>query len=197
MNNDIDSMKKLINSFSKLPGVGYKTAERYAYSILKMDRQDVKEFVNNIVEVKNNIKFCTNCFNWSDKEVCNICSTRNKQIICVVEEPKDVLSFEKVKDYKGTYHVLHGTLSPLNGKGPDDIKIKELLQRVASDNVQEVIMATNSNVEGEATAMYIASLLKPLNVKVSRLAQGISMGSNIEYQDEVTLQKALENRRVI
>lgn len=195
--NNIESMDRLINSFSKLPGVGYKTAERYAYAVLKMDNSDVKEFINNMVDVKNNVKFCSKCFNYSDEEICSICKNRDKQIICVVEEPKDVLSFEKIKDYNGTYHVLHGTLSPLNGKGPDDLKIKELLQRIQEDNVKEVIMCTNSNVEGEATSMYIAGLLKPLGVKVSRLAQGISIGSNIEYQDEVTLAKALENRKVL
>lgn len=195
--NNIESMERLINSFTKLPGVGYKTAERYAYSILKMDTLDVKEFVNNIVDVKNNVKFCSKCFNYSDKEICDICSKRDKTTICVVEEPKDVLSFEKIKDYNGTYHVLHGTLSPLNGKGPDDLKIKELLKRISEDNVKEVIMCTNSNVEGEATSMYIASLIKPLGIKVSRLAQGISMGSNIEFQDEVTLSKALENRKLL
>ena len=195
--NNIESMERLINSFTKLPGVGYKTAERYAYSILKMDTIDVKEFVNNVVDVKNNVKFCSKCFNYSDKEICDICNKRDKTIICVVDDPKDVLSFEKIKDYNGTYHVLHGTLSPLNGKGPDDLKIKELLKRISEDNVKEVIMCTNSNVEGEATSMYIASLIKPLGVKVSRLAQGISMGSNIEFQDEVTLSKALENRKLI
>lgn len=195
--NNIESMDRLINSFSKLPGVGYKTAERYAYAVLKMDNSDVKEFINNMVDVKNNVKFCSKCFNYSDEEICSICKNRDKQIICVVEEPKDVLSFEKIKDYNGTYHVLHGTLSPLNGKGPDDLKIKELLQRIQEDNVKEVIMCTNSNVEGEATSMYIAGLLKPLGVKVSRLAQGISIGSNIEYQDEVTLAKALENRKIL
>lgn len=194
---NIESMEKLINSFSKLPGVGYKTAERYAYSILKMDRNDVKDFVNNIIDVKNKVKFCSKCFNYSDDEICSICKTRDKQIICVVEEPKDVLSLEKIKDYNGTYHVLHGTLSPLNGKGPDDLKIKELLVRISEDDVKEVIMCTNSNVEGEATSMYVAGLLKPLGVKVSRLAQGISIGSNIEYQDEVTLSKALENRKLL
>ena len=194
---NIESMDRLINSFSKLPGVGYKTAERYAYSILRMETQDVKEFVNNIVDVKNNVKFCKKCFNYSDKEICSICQNRDRQVICVVEEPKDVLSFEKIKEFNGTYHVLHGTLSPLNGKGPDDLKIKELLKRVAEDNVKEVIMCTNSNVEGEATSMYIASLLKPLGVKVTRLAQGISIGSNIEFQDEVTLAKALENRKLL
>lgn len=197
MTNNMESMEKLINSFSKLPGVGHKTAERYAYSVLKMDRQDVKDFVNNIIDVKNNVRFCSKCFNYSDKEICDICQKRNKQIICVVEEPKDVLSLEKVKDYSGTYHVLHGTLSPLNGRGPDDLKIKELLKRISEDNVTEVVMCTNSNVEGEATSMYIAGLLKPLGVQVSRLAQGISMGSNIEFQDEITLAKALENRKLI
>lgn len=194
---DLECINKLINSFTKLPGVGYKTAERYAYSILKMERQDVKDFVNNMIDVRNNVKFCNHCFNFSENEICDICKTRDNSIICVVEEPKDVLSMEKIKDYNGTYHVLHGTLSPLNGKGPDDLKIKELLFRIKQDNVKEVIMCTNSNVEGEATSMYIASLIKPLGVKVTRLAQGISMGSNLEYQDETTLSKALENRKDI
>lgn len=195
--NNLESIDRLINSFTKLPGVGYKTAERYAYSILKMERQDVKDFVNNMIDVRNNVKFCSHCFNFSEDDICKICKTRDNTVICVVEEPKDVLSMEKIKDYTGTYHVLHGTLSPLNGKGPDDLKIKELLLRIKQDNVKEVIMCTNSNVEGEATSMYIASLIKPLGVKVTRLAQGISMGSNLEYQDETTLSKALENRKDI
>lgn len=197
MKNSIESMDRLINSFTKLPAVGQKTAERYAYSVINMDLEDVQEFAKNLVEAKKSIKFCSVCGNWSDKEICNICAKRSSDTICVVKEPKDIVAMEKVRDYNGTYHVLHGCISPLAGKGPDDIKIKELLSRVNSGNVKEVIMATNSDVEGEATSMYIARLLKPLGIKVTRLAQGISMGSDIEYQDEVTLTKALQDRREI
>lgn len=197
MINKIESVEKLTNSFTKLPAVGIKTAERYTYAILNMPLQEVQEFAENLLNVKNSVKFCKICFNYSDDDVCSICKSRNHETICIVKEPKDILAMEKVKDYNGVYHVLHGTLSPLNSKGPDDLKIKELLQRVNAGNVKEVIMATNSDVEGEATSMYICKLLSPLGVKVSRLAQGISMGSDIEYQDEMTLSKALEDRKQI
>ncbi|HAJ77719.1 MAG TPA: recombination protein RecR [Clostridiales bacterium] len=197
MKNSIESMDRLINSFTKLPTVGQKTAERYAYAVISMDEEAVKEFANNLVQAKQNIKFCSVCGNWSEEEICPICKTRSNEIICVVKEPKDVVAMEKVRDFNGTYHVLHGAISPLQGKGPDDIHIKELLQRINSGDVKEVIMATNSDVEGEATSMYIARLLKPLGIKVTRLAQGISMGSDIEYADEVTLTKALQDRREI
>ena len=197
MKNSIESMDRLINSFTKLPAVGQKTAERYAYAVINMDMADVQEFAKNLVEAKSSIKFCSVCGNWSDKEICNICAKRSSQTICVVKEPKDIVAMEKVRDYNGTYHVLHGCISPLAGKGPDDRHIKELLDRVGNGDVNEVIMATNSDVEGEATSMYIARLLKPLGIKVTRLAQGISMGSDIEYQDEVTLTKALQDRREI
>ncbi len=197
MKNSIESMDRLINSFTKLPAVGQKTAERYAYAVINMDENAVKEFASNLVLAKQSIKYCSVCGNWSEEEVCNICKTRNSETICVVKEPKDVVAMEKVRNYNGTYHVLHGVISPLNGKGPDDIKIKELLNRINQGGVQEVIMATNSDVEGEATSMYIARLLKPLGIKVTRLAQGISMGSDIEYADEVTLTKALQDRREI
>ena len=197
MKNSIESMDKLINSFTKLPAVGQKTAERYAYAVISMSEEAVKEFANNLLQAKQNIKFCSVCGNWSEEEICPICKTRSSEIICVVKEPKDVVAMEKVRDFNGTYHVLHGVISPLQGKGPDDIRIKELLQRINSGNVKEVIMATNSDVEGEATSMYIARLLKPLGIKVTRLAQGISMGSDIEYADEVTLTKALQDRREI
>lgn len=197
MKNSIESMDRLINSFTKLPAVGQKTAERYAYAIINMDIADVQEFAKNLLEAKNSIKFCSVCGNWSDREVCNICASRSSEKICVVKEPKDIVAMEKVRDYNGTYHVLHGCISPLAGKGPDDINIKQLLERVGKGNVSEVIMATNSDVEGEATSMYIARILKPLGIKVTRLAQGISMGSDIEYQDEVTLTKALQDRREI
>ena len=195
MKNSIESMDRLINSFTKLPAVVQKTAERYAYAVINMNEEEVKEFANNLVIAKQSIKYCLVCGNWSEEDICRICKNRTSETICVVKEPKDVVSMEKVRDYNGTYHVLHGCISPLQGKGPDDIKIKELLERVSKGDVKEVIMATNSDVEGEATSMYIAKLLKPLDIKVSRLAQGISMGSDIEYADEVT--KALHDRREI
>ena len=197
MKNSIESMDKLINSFTKLPAVGQKTAERYAYAVISMNKDDVVEFANNLINAKDSIKFCSVCGNWSEEDVCSICKNRSSEIICVVKEPKDVLAMEKVRNYSGTYHVLHGCINPLQGKGPDDIRIKELLARVSKGDVKEVIMATNSDVEGEATSMYIAKLLKPLDIKVTRLAQGISMGSDIEFADEVTLTKALQDRREI
>ncbi len=197
MKNSIESMDRLVNSFTKLPAVGQKTAERYAYAVINMNENDVKEFANNLLQAKQNIKFCKICGNWSEDDVCSICASRSSETICVVKEPKDVVVMERVRNYNGTYHVLHGVLNPLQGKGPDDIRIKELLERVNNGNVKEIIMATNSDVEGEATSMYIARLLKPLGIKVTRLAQGISMGSDIEYADEVTLSRALQDRREI
>lgn len=197
MKNSMESMDRLINSFTKLPAVGQKTAERYAYAVINMDENDITEFANNLISAKKNIKFCSVCGNWSENDICPICATRSSETICVVKEPKDVVVMEKVRNYNGTYHVLHGVLNPLQGKGPDDIRVKELLQRVNKGDVKEIIMATNSDVEGEATSMYIARLLKPLGIKVTRLAQGISMGSDIEYADEVTLTKALQDRREI
>lgn len=194
MKDNVESLDKLVNSFTKLPAVGFKTASRYAYSILEMEKQDVEEFAKNLIDAKNNVKFCSVCGNWTDSEICSICKTRKSEKICVVKDPKDVLAMEKVRDYNGTYHVLHGTISPLEHRGPNDIRIKELLNRIKNGGVKEIIMATNSDVEGEATAMYIASLVKPLGVKITRLARGISMGSDIEYQDEVTLTRALEDR---
>lgn len=197
MKNNIEAMDKLINSLSKLPGVGNKTAGRFAYKIIDMEISEVEEFANSLLEAKNKIKYCTTCGNWTEKELCTICEKGNHETICVVKEPKDVLSLEKVRDYNGTYHVLHGTISPLEGRTPNDIRIKELLSRVNKGGVKEVILATNPDVEGEATAMYIASLLKPLGIKTSRIATGISMGSDLEYADEVTLSNALEQRREI
>lgn len=197
MKNNIECMDRLVNSFTKLPTVGQKTAERYAYAIISMDTVDVEEFAQNLLNAKRNIRYCKICGNWSESEICPICQKRSSEIICVVKEPKDVLAMEKIRDFSGTYHVLHGTISPLEGKGPDDIRIKELLERISQGGVKEVIMAMNSDVEGEATTMYIARLLKPLGVKVTKLAQGISMGSDIEYQDEVTLSRALQDRREV
>ena len=197
MKNSIESMDRLINSFTKLPAVGQKTAERYAYAVINMTKDEVEEFASNLLHAKESIKFCSVCGNWSETDVCQICQNRSSETICVVKEPKDVMAMERVRGFIGTYHVLHGVLSPLQGKGPDEIRIKELLQRVNTGEVKEVIMAMNSDVEGEATSMYIARLLKPLGVKVTRLAQGISMGSDIEYADEVTLSKAIQDRREI
>lgn len=190
-----DVIEKLIEQFRTLPGVGYKTAQRYAFSIIEGKEERAKRFADAIVEAKQKIGFCKICGNFTDKEICPICQSRNRKIICVVKEPKDVLAMEKVKNYSGVYHVLFGTISPLEHRGPNDIRIKELLKRIQDDNVEEVIMATNPDVEGDATAMYIAKILKPLGVKVTRIAQGISMGSDLEYADEVTLAKALEARR--
>ena len=195
--NNIESIEKLTNSFSKLPTVGQKTAQRYSYAILTMSDQEVKEFAENLINVKNTVKLCKVCGNYADDDICPICKKRSSETICVVKEPKDILSMEKVKNYNGTYHVLHGTLSPLSGKGPDDINLKSLVERVHNGDVKEIIMALNSDVEGEATSMYISRLLSPLGITVTRLAQGISMGSDIEYQDEVTLTKALEDRKKI
>lgn len=190
----IESLEKLINSFRKLPGVGYKTAQRYAYSILNGTQENATEFANNIIEAKNKIKFCKECGNFSETEICENCIKKSKEIICVVKEPKDVIAMEKVKTFNGVFHVLHGTISPLENRGPNDIRIKELLDRVKTYGTKEVIMATNPDVEGDATAMYISKLLEPLGIKVTRLAQGVSMGSELEYADEVTLTRALESR---
>lgn len=190
----IESLEKLINSFRSLPGVGYKTAQRYAYSILNSTQQEAKDFADAIIDAKQKIKFCSECGNFSETDVCETCLKKNKQIICVVKEPKDVVAMEKVKNYDGVFHVLHGTISPLENRGPNDIRIKELLDRIKKYGTKEVIMATNPDVEGDATAMYISRLLTPLGVKVTRLAQGVSMGSELEFADEVTLTRALESR---
>ena len=190
-----DSIQKLINRFCSLPGVGKKTAQRYAYAVVNMSEEDATEFAKSIEEVRSTIKFCSVCGNLTDSDICEICRTRSHKVICVVAEPKDVIALERVAGRTFVYHVLGGTLNPLEGKGPDDIRVKELLSRL--DGVEEVIMATNPDVEGEATAVYIARLLKPMGVKVTRIAQGVSMGSEIEYADEVTLSRALSSRTEI
>ena len=195
MSDNIESMQRLINAFNYLPGVGRKTAERYAYSILNLSQEDVDFFANSLKEVKRKVRFCSICGNFTDDDICDICKTRKSDIICVVKEPKDVLAIEKAKNFNGLYHVLHGTINPLEGKGPNDIRIKELLQRVQSGDIKEVIVATDTDVEGEVTASYIAQILKPLNIKVTRIAQGISMGSALQYADEVTLSKAIQDRK--
>lgn len=188
-------MERLIYSFSKLPGVGRKTAERYAYKILELGQEDVQEFANNLISAKTNINFCTKCGNFTEGDICDICRSRNSKIICVVKEPKDIVAIEKSKNPSFIYHVLHGTINPMENRGPNDIRIKELLERL--DGVEEVILATNPDVEGEVTANYIAKILKTLGVKATRLAMGIQMGSDLQYADEVTLTKALEDRKEI
>lgn len=195
MKDNIESMEKLINAFTYLPGVGRKTAERYAYSIIGLNNDEVGFFADSLLEVKNKIKLCSVCGNFTDENECEICRTRKSDTICVVKEPKDVMAIEKARNYNGLYHVLHGTINPLEGKGPNDIRIKELISRVGGGQIKEVIVATNPDVEGEVTASYIAQILKPLNVKVTRIAQGISMGSALQYADEVTLSKAIADRK--
>lgn len=195
MKDNIESMEKLINAFTYLPGVGRKTAERYAYSIIGLNDDEVGFFADSLLEVKNKIKLCSVCGNFTDENECEICRTRKSDTICVVKEPKDVMAIEKARNYNGLYHVLHGTINPLEGKGPNDIRIKELISRVGGGQIKEVIVATNPDVEGEVTASYIAQILKPLNVKVTRIAQGISMGSALQYADEVTLSKAIADRK--
>ena len=193
----IEPIGRLINQFTKLPGVGAKTAQRYAYKIINMTEDEAKEFAESIIKAKAEVKYCTVCGNYTDKEVCDICSTRDCSVICVVKEPKDVLAMEKAHEFKGVYHVLHGTISPMEGITPNDIRIKELLGRIAQGGVTEVIMATNPDVEGEATAMYISTLIKPLGIKVSRLAHGIPIGCELEYADEITLSRAILDRKEI
>lgn len=192
-----EPIERLIEYFRSLPGVGKKTAQRYAFFIIENNRDKAVNFAKAIVEVKDKVKLCSVCGNYSSGEICPICQRRNRQIVCVVQEPKDIISIEKAKSFDGTYHVLFGCINPLENKGPNDIRIKELLSRVSQDDIKEVIMATNPDVEGEATAMYIAKILKPMGVKVTRLAQGISIGSDIEFADEVTLSKAIADRKEI
>lgn len=195
----IAPLAKLIEHFRALPGIGNKTAVRLAYHVLDMDAAAARALAKAIIDAKEQIGYCNTCFNLSDQNPCAICDnpSRNHSVICVVEQPQDVAAMERMRDYKGVYHVLHGALSPLEGIGPDKLHIKELLLRLNDEQVKEVIMATNPNVEGEATAMYIAKLLKPMGIKVTRIARGLPIGSDLEYADEVTLSKAMENRREI
>ena len=194
MKDFIEPIARLIGAFQKLPGVGQKTAQRYALKVINMSESEVKDFADSLLYAKNNVKYCSVCGNYTDRDPCEICGSRDRSVVGVVKDPKGVMAFGRIRDYNGVYHVLHGVLSPMEGVGPNDIRLKELVARVGADNVKEVIVATNPDVEGEATAMYIARLLKPLGVKVSRIAQGISIGSDLEYADEVTLSKAIENR---
>jgi len=194
----IESLQKLSEQFGRLPGVGRKSAMRMAYAVLELTDEEAKAFADAITGAKEKIHLCPICKNLTDKEVCGICSdlSRDTGVICVVEDPKDVVSFEKVREFKGVYHVLHGEISPVNGITPDKLYIRELIERVGTgDDVRELIVATNPTVEGEATAMYIAKLVKPLGVKVTRLAYGMPVGGDLEYADEITLFRALEGRR--
>ena len=195
----IVSLEKLIEEFRKMPSVGVKSAERMAYYILGLDDEGTNSLIKAINDAHTNIHTCNVCCNLTEGEKCTICSNpkRDSSVICVVENPRDVTAFERTHEYKGTYHVLHGVISPMNSIGPDNIRIKELIQRLADDSVNEVIMATNPTAEGEATAMYIARLLKPMGIKVSRLAYGIPVGSDLEYADEVTLSRALQGRNLL
>ena len=193
----IEPIGRLINEFSKLPGVGAKTAQRFAYKVVNMSVEEAKAFADAIINVKNNVHYCTICGNFSEGDVCDICKLRSAETICVVKEPKDVIAIEKLNEFNGVYHVLHGTISPLDGIGPNDINIKGLLERIAKGGVKEVIMATNPDVEGEATAMYISNLLKPLGIKVTRLAHGIPIGTDLEYADEVSLARAFVYRKTL
>ena len=191
--NNVESMERLIYSFTKLPGVGRKTAERYAYRVLEMSEEDVADFASNLADAKANIRYCSKCGNFTESDLCDICKTRESRIICVVKEPKDIIAIEKSKNPKFIYHVLHGTINPMENKGPNDIRIKELVERL--DGIDEVILATNPDVEGEVTANYIAKMVKPFGIKATRLATGIQMGSDLQYADEVTLTKAIEDRK--
>lgn len=190
---------KLIEEFEKLPGIGHKTAQRLAFHVLNLSEEKVESLSNAIRDAKLNTRYCSICSNLTDVDPCNICNgaSRNNSVICVVEDPRDVVAMERTREFKGLYHVLHGAISPMEGIGPEDIKIKELLTRIRDGNISEVILATNPNIEGEATAMYISRLLKPLGIKATRIAHGLPVGGDLEYADEVTLAKALEGRREI
>lgn len=193
------ALQDLADQFAKLPGIGGKTAQRLAFHVLGLPMEDAQTFADAIIEAKKTVHTCPVCQNLTDREICPICDDigRNRSIICVVAEPKDVIAMERSREFNGVYHVLHGVISPLNHVTQDDIRVKELLQRVVSSDVKEVIMATNPDTEGEATAMYISRLLRPMEVKVTRLAYGVPVGSQLEYADEVTLSRALEGRQEI
>lgn len=197
--NQIEPLVRLTEQLQKLPSIGAKSAQRLAFHLLKQPREDVDRLLDAIRDVKDRVTYCSICSNITDADPCFYCTDgrRDKQTICVVEDPHNVAAVEKTGDFKGTYHVLMGALSPLKGVGPDDLHIKSLLQRVGTDEVNEVILATNPNVEGEATAIYLAKLLKPLGVRVSRIAMGVPVGSDLEYADEITMLKAMEGRREV
>lgn len=193
------SITKLIEQFARLPGIGPKTAQRLSFHVLNMSQQHVEEFAAALLAVKEDIVACPVCYNLTDVEPCRICrdESRDRSLICVVEEPQDVVAFEKTRDYKGLYHVLHGVISPMEGVGPEDLKIKELLKRLGNEEVKEIIVATNPDVEGETTALYLTKLLKPMGIKVTRIAYGVPVGGDLEYADTVTLGRALLGRQEI
>ena len=199
MSDYAEPIERLIDEFRKLPGIGAKSAHRLVYSLLRRPAEDAERLSRAILEVKEKIRFCSRCNNYSERDPCVYCNDarRSGDTICVVEEPSDILAIERTREYRGQYHVLHGALSPINGIGPEDLKLKNLLERLREGNVREIILATNPNVEGEATAIYIAKLLSPIGVKVSRIALGIPVGSDLEFADEVTMSKALEHRHEI
>lgn len=199
MANNIVPLTELIAQFERLPGIGRKTAQRLVYSILEQPPERAEKFAEALVNARRKIHFCKVCQGLTDKEVCDICddNRRDRSVICVVAEPKDIMAFERTREYAGVYHVLHGVISPLDGIGPDQLRIKELMARLGSGEVNEIIMATNPTVEGEATASYISRLVKPMGIKVTRLAYGIPVGGDLEYADEFTLARALEGRNEI
>ena len=199
MAHNIVSLNELTAQFEKLPGIGRKTAQRLAFYVITSDEAYAKRFAAALVDARSKIHLCKNCFSLTDKEVCSICSDegRDSSTICVVGDPKDVLAFERTREFKGVYHVLHGVISPLDGKGPDKLKIKELMARLSSQDIKEIIMATEPTVEGEATASYISRFIKPMGIKITRLAYGVPVGANLEYADEITLKAALDGRNEI
>lgn len=194
-----DPVSRLIEELASLPGIGAKSAQRMAFHIINMPREKAESLANAILEAKRKVRYCSVCCNITDEDICPICASdkRDRSTIMVVEDPRDMAAYEKTRGYNGLYHVLNGAISPLTGVGPDDVKIKELLKRLEKGGVEELILATNPNVEGEATAMYIAKIVKPLGIKVTRIANGVPVGGDLEYIDEVTLSRALEGRREI
>lgn len=192
-----EPVSKLIEGFMKLPGIGPKTAGRLAFFVLNMEEDDVLDLARALVNVKRNLLYCSECQNITDTDPCRICkdTARDRSVICVVQEPKDMIAMEKTKEFNGLYHILHGAISPMDGIGPEDIRVPDLLRRLENEEVEELILATNPNIEGEATAMYISRLVKPFGIRVTRIAHGLPVGGDLEYADEVTLSKALEGRR--
>ncbi len=192
-------LAKLIEQFERMPGIGKKSAQRIAFYVLSMSDKQAKDFAQTVIDAHEKIHRCAVCGDLTDAEKCPICDslTRDKSLVCVVENPADVLAFERSREYKGTYHVLHGVISPINGIGPDELNVKSLISRVATGEIKEVIMATDPTVEGEATAMYLSKLIKPFDVIVSRLAYGVPVGGDLEYADEITLQRAIEGRQIL
>ncbi len=195
----VPALARLLEELERLPGIGPKSAQRIAFHILKADEASAERLADAVKEVKRSVRFCSRCFNFSEDELCEICSdpTRDPAAVCVVEEPRDVVAVERTGEFRGTYHVIQGVLSPIDGIGPDELRLRELVERVGAEDVEEVVVATNPNVEGETTALYISRLLKPLGVRVTRIASGLPVGGDLEYADEVTLGKALEARRDI